>query len=150
MSSRCAQSLGLLPNISVDFEDPNLISISGHSTPVQGILRDVFFRMKGTSVTLKLDFFVSDAINDFVDIFFSADFVKDNFRLLFERIKRWGKSKFAPWYATKKETPEAKAERKRREEEPRIKANELEIKRLKAENEKMRATHRQIQQAHDN
>lgn len=41
MSSHFARELGVLKEMSTDFADPCLRSISGHLTPVMGVVRDV-------------------------------------------------------------------------------------------------------------
>ncbi|KAI1456511.1 hypothetical protein F4805DRAFT_458717 [Annulohypoxylon moriforme] len=134
MSSHCARELGILNNMSTDFDDPCLRSISGHSTAVKGILRNVQFRLKGSSVTFRRNFWVCDAIDGIVDVMIGANFIKDNFKLLFEKAKECVSS-FATWFSKKKETPEQKREREERERQQKIKVNELEIKRLQRENE---------------
>ena len=149
MSSQYAKELGRCQDISQDFVNPCLRSISGHLTPVMGILRDVVFRLKGTSVTFKRDFLICDAIDGMVDIMFGASFIKDQFKLLFERVKDLYGT-FATWFSTKKESPEDKVERERREIEQKIKANERELVRLRKEPEKMNAAQMQSQQGSGN
>ncbi|KAI1762705.1 hypothetical protein GGR53DRAFT_403135 [Hypoxylon sp. FL1150] len=134
MSSHCARELGILGKMSTDFEDPCLQSISGHSTAVRGILRNVQFRLKGSSVTFRRNFWVCDAINGVVDVMIGANFIKDNFRMLFEKVKGCD-STFATWISKKKETPEQKREREELERQQKIKINDREIKRLQKENE---------------
>ncbi|KAI1772805.1 hypothetical protein F4818DRAFT_125302 [Hypoxylon cercidicola] len=134
MSSHCARELGILEDISPDFEDPCLQSISGHSTAVKGILRNIQFRLKGSSVTFRRNFWICDAINGIVDIMIGANFIKDNFKMLFEKVKECA-STFATWFSKKKETPEQKKEREELERQQKIRINELEIKRLQRENE---------------
>ncbi|MCJ1465957.1 hypothetical protein MMC07_004576 [Pseudocyphellaria aurata] len=56
MSSRYAKEIGMFFNISTDFVDPHMQSISGHHTSVTGVLRNVRFRLKGTSITFARDF----------------------------------------------------------------------------------------------
>lgn len=149
MSSQYAQELGRYQDISQDFVDPCLRSISGHMTPVTGILRDVVFRLKGTSVTFKRDFFICDAIDGMVDIMFGASFIKNQFKLFFERAKDCI-STFATWFSTKKESKEEKAERERRERDQRIKATRREIARLQNEEQMLRAAQRQRQEGAGN
>lgn len=132
MSAQYAKELDRYQDISQDFFDPCLQSISRHPTPVTGILRDVVFRLKGTSVTFKRDFFVCEAIDGLVDIMFGASFMKDQFKLLFERVKECF-STFATWFTTKKESKKEKADRESRERDQKIKANQREIARLQKE-----------------
>lgn len=153
MSSQYAKELERYQDISRDFVDPCLQSISGHLTPVTGILRDVVFRLKGTSVTFKRDFYVCDAIDGLVDIMLGASFITNQFKLLFDRVKALGSgakaalNTFATWFSTRKESKGEKLERERREHDQRIKANEREIERLQKEQQMLEAAHRQSQQA---
>lgn len=139
MSPHFAREMGILDQMSTDFEDPCLQSISGHSTVVKGILRNVQFRLKGSSITFRRSFWVCDAIDGTVDVMIGASFIKDNFGMLFEKVKECVSS-FATWFSKKKETPEQKREREEQERQQKIKANELEIKRLERENEMHRRT----------
>lgn len=145
MASQYAKEIGMYQNISKKFVDPCMRSISGHHTPVTGILRNVRFRLKGTSVTFIRDFYVCDAIDGLVDIMIGASFIKEQFKLLFEKVKGFC-STFATWFSTKKEDAKEKAERERREREQRIKANQREITRLQSEQELLQAQQRQSQQ----
>ncbi|KAK5674418.1 metalloprotease [Elasticomyces elasticus] len=141
MSARYARQLGREDQISSDFEDPCLSSISGHSTPVIGILRDVSFRLKRTSVTFKRDFFVCDAIDQLADIMFGAHFLKDHLHLLFEKMKNIG-SLFAPWFSAKKESPDEKLEREKLQLQAKIEAARQELARLENERRKSEAAQR--------
>ncbi|KAK5718701.1 metalloprotease [Elasticomyces elasticus] len=139
MSSLYAKTFGRYEDISTDFEEPNLTSISGHHTPVEGILRDVYFRPKGSSVTLRGDFFVCDAINGLVDIMFGAHFLKDNLCLFFKKAKESIVSMFAPWFSARKASSEERSEQKKREVQAKIEADKLEIARLKKEIARLQA-----------
>ncbi len=134
MSERYARELGRYNDISQDFTDPGMRSVSGHDVCVTGILRDVTFRLKGTSVTFLKDFYVCNIIDDMVDIMAGAQFIRDQFNLLFGKVKEFF-STFATWFSTKKEGKEEKEERERREREQRIKANQREIARSQREQE---------------
>lgn len=144
MSSQYAKDISRYQDISQDFDDPCLRSISGHPTPVKGILRDVTFRLKGASVTFKKDFFICDAIDGLADIMFGANFITNHFRVLFERVKE---CMFASWFSTKKESKEEKAERERLERDQKIKAYQREIARLQKEQLMLEAAQRQGQAA---
>ncbi|KAI0188381.1 hypothetical protein EV127DRAFT_133169 [Xylaria flabelliformis] len=137
MSAHCARDLGLFDRLSTDFDDPCLQSISGHSTAVLGVLRNVQFRLKGSSVTFRRDFWVCESLNNIVDVMIGANFIKDNFKMLFEKVKDCVSS-FATWFSKKKETPEQKKEREERERQQQIAIKELEIKRLQKESEALR------------
>lgn len=132
ISERYARDLGRYDDISQDFTDPGMRSVSGHDICVTGILRDVTFRLKGTSVTFLRDFYVCNIIDDMIDIMAGAQFIRDQFNLLFGKVKTFS-STFATWFSTKKEGKEEKAERERREREQNIKANQREIARLQRE-----------------
>ena len=136
MSSHYAKELGLYPNISSDFTDPCMRAVSGHDVSVRGILRNVRFRLKGTSVTFVRDFYVCDALDELVDIMIGASFIKEQFKLLFEKVKECF-SLFGAWFSTKKESAKEKEERRRRELEQKIKARERELARLRREEERM-------------
>ncbi|KAK3652932.1 metalloprotease [Elasticomyces elasticus] len=139
MSSLYAKTIGRYDDISTDFEEPNLTSISGHHTPVEGILRDVYFRPKGSSVTLRGDFFVCGAINGLVDIMFGAHFLKDNLCLFFKKAKESFVSMFAPWFSARKASFKERSEQKKREVQAKIEADKLEIARLKKEITRLQA-----------
>lgn len=145
MSSRYAKEIGMYLDISEDFVDPYMRSISGHHTPVTGVLRNVRFRLKGTSITFIRDFYVCDAIDGLVDIMIGASFIKNQLKLLFEKVKGC-LGTFATWFSTKKETKKEKQEREQREREQKIKANEREIARLQREQDLLEAQQRRSQQ----
>lgn len=136
MSARYAKELGRQHDIDQDFADPCLRSISGHLTPITGILRDVVFRLKGTSVTFRRDFYICDAIDDMVDIMFGASFITENFKLLFEKVKDFC-STFSIWRPWKKVSPQEEMERERLKKEQDMEANKLESKRQQNEKEQL-------------
>ncbi|MCJ1465954.1 hypothetical protein MMC07_004573 [Pseudocyphellaria aurata] len=144
MSSRYAKEIGMYPDISKDFVDPYMQSISGHHTPVTGVLRNVKFRLKGTSITFVRDFYVCDAIDPLVDIMIGASFINNLFNLLFEDDKGY-LGTFATWFSTKKETEKEKQEREQREREQKIKGSERENARLQKEKEQLEAQQRRSQ-----
>lgn len=146
MSTQCMEDLGLRDQLSYDFRDPSLGSISGHHTPVIGVLRGVTFRLKGKSVTFKRDFWVCDAINAIVDIMIGANFIKAHLEDLFGRCVDACRSLFAPWFSRKKESKDEKKQREDREREQQILKNELEILRLQRENNVIRQGQQQQQQ----
>ncbi|KAK5128801.1 hypothetical protein LTR85_000134 [Meristemomyces frigidus] len=141
MASDSARELGRYGDISQDFQDPCLRSVCGQLTPTTGILRDVVFRLKGTSVTFKRDFYVCDAINGLADLMFGGSFMQDQFRLLFEGVKTCF-NMFATWFSTKKESPEEKAERRRREKEAELEAHKREVARLEKDLHKSQVAQR--------
>ncbi|KAF7524529.1 hypothetical protein G7054_g11407 [Neopestalotiopsis clavispora] len=138
ISTHCARDLGLLDR---------------HSTAMRGIVRNVQFRLRGTSVTIHRDFWVCDALNDVVPIMIGASFIAEHFDLLFEKAMECickakeciCKAKerfctFAAWFSKKKETPEQKAEREERQRQKDIEAKEMEIRRLRAESDAYQRT----------
>ena len=138
MSAHYAHTIGRCQEISKAFVDPKMRSVSGHRVPVVGILRDVAFRFKGTSITFSRDFYVCDAIDNMVDVMIGAKFVKDHVKLLFEKVKECA-SMFAAWWPTNKESKKARAERERREREQQNKAHVQEIARLQLEQRRLAA-----------
>ncbi|KAI0885112.1 uncharacterized protein GGS22DRAFT_162799 [Annulohypoxylon maeteangense] len=139
MSTHCARELGVLSKMSTNFEDPCLRSISGHSTAVNGILRKVQFRLRGSSVTFCRNFWVCDAIDGIVDVMIGASFIKENFKMLFEKQNA---SLFGVWHTIKKETEEQKREREEKEREQKKKVEELEKKRREREEKQRREDER--------
>lgn len=133
MASQYAKELGRFEDISQDFEGGSLKCISGHSIPIIGILRNVIFRIKGTSVTFRRDFYICDAINNVVDVMFGASFIKDHFRLLFEKVKGFCSSCAA--LAFNKESAEEKVEKEKLNIEQKRQAEKQEAARRKKEQE---------------
>ena len=76
-----------------------------------------------------------------VDTMFPVIFIKEQFKLLFEKVKECF-SLFGAWWSTRKETLKEKEERERREREQTIEANEREIARLQREQDLLRAQSR--------
>lgn len=132
MSKRCAQTLGIYNRISYDFTDPCLHSISGHETRVIGKLHKVTFRLKGSSVTFRKDFWVCDAIDDIVDVMIGARFIKNQFRMLFEGLRKCANT-FATWFSKKKETPQEKLEREERKRQQDLDRRQQENERIQRE-----------------
>ncbi|MCJ1313075.1 hypothetical protein MMC25_006752, partial [Agyrium rufum] len=146
MGLRYAKELGREHEIDRAFSDPCLRSISGHLTPITGILRDVVFRLKGSSKTFRRDFYICDAIDDMVDIMFGASFIKEQFKMLFENVKSLC-STFATWSPWKtKESAVERIDRQSLQREQKMKANELEIKRLQKEQGQFQARQQLSQQ----
>lgn len=146
MSFRYAMELGRSQDISQDFDDPCLRSISGHTTPIAGILRDVLFRLKGTSVTFRRDFLVCDVIDNIADVMFGASFIQEQFKLLLERVTSL-RNTFTSWSSTKREDRVEKLERERRECEEQIKENERKLAQLKKEQARLQALRDQGEKA---
>jgi hypothetical protein len=148
MSTRCAKNLGLFSEVSTDFTDPDMQDLTGNITRFIGILRDVPFRLKGTSVTIRRDFLVTDAIDDLADIFLGNQFIEQYLGLvigpnvLMTHLDRfWSgvkKSTIAVWHPKKKESPDEVRRREQEEEQREAKAQEQEIKRQQREREKLR------------
>lgn len=141
MSARYARHVLQRTDMSTEYVDPFLHSVSGHKTPISGVLRDVVFRLKGASVTFKRDIWVCDAIDGIVDVMLGAQFVAEHFNLLFARVK----SLFAGWFATARESEAEKEEREARERRQRREANQQEIARLVNENRQLWAAERETE-----
>ncbi|KAK5713361.1 metalloprotease [Elasticomyces elasticus] len=142
MSSFYAKTIGRYEEIASDFVEPNLTSITGHHTPVESILRDVYFRAKGSSVTLRGDFFVCDAIDGLVDIMFGASFLKDHLCLFFKKAKETVVSMFAPWFPARKPSSKERSEQEKREVQAQIEAIKPETARVEKEIARLRAARR--------
>jgi hypothetical protein len=79
ISMRYLTALGKEHEISSNFEAPD-----GNDASIIGIVRNLPFRVKGTSVTFRQDFLVT--LEDVADIVFGWRFMTSQFDLLFGRI----------------------------------------------------------------
>ena len=68
MSLRYLKSIGREHEMSTDFEDPSPPGVGGRKTRVQGILRNMSFRVKGTPVRFCRDFHVTDMFDNVLDV----------------------------------------------------------------------------------
>ena len=65
------------------FEHPRVKTLGGSELSIQGVVRDMQFRLKGSNKTFRRDFFVSEALDDWYDFVLGKDFMKKNFDMLF-------------------------------------------------------------------
>jgi hypothetical protein len=126
ISANALRAMGRESDMSLDFKRPNCLGIGGQDIPLSGILRNVQLRLKGTSVTLRVDILISEALNDVVDMILNANFVQKHWALLFEKVKNF----FGGWFSkTKKPTLEEEAEAEAKRLEAERLAAEIEAKR---------------------
>lgn len=79
ISMKYLKSLGKDHEISKDFGDSDTEGIDEAS--IIGVVRNMPFRIRGSSVTFRQDFWVT--LDDVADIVFGWRFMKNNFNLLF-------------------------------------------------------------------
>lgn len=108
VSRRWIVEAGREAEISTDFKAPTSMSVSGHPMHFTGIIRNLVFNPKGSTVTYRRDFLVCDQLDAFADFLIGAKFMIKEWAVLFG----FGKMKkmIAGWFRHKKETPEEKAE----------------------------------------
>ncbi|KAF4541532.1 uncharacterized protein LTHEOB_8527 [Lasiodiplodia theobromae] len=94
--------------VTRDVKCPGTTSITGHEVSFQGVVRNMVFTLKG--LTFRRDVWVCDQLDSLYDFVFGASFIKQNFRLLFQKMFRGAKNIFAGWFTKRKETPEEKRE----------------------------------------
>jgi hypothetical protein len=85
---RYLKTLGKEHEMSTRFKDPSIDDRSGRMMGFQGIVRNMPFRIRGTSITFRKDFYVSDTLDDLVDVVFGWRFMASEFKLLFEKTGR--------------------------------------------------------------
>jgi hypothetical protein len=83
ISLRYLKKIGKEREMSTDLTDSNLFDTCGGK--VQGIVRNMAFRVKGTSITFRKDFFMTDMLDDLVNVVFGWSFMASEFNLLFEK-----------------------------------------------------------------
>jgi hypothetical protein len=108
VSRRWVIEAGREAEISTDFKAPPSWSISGHAMTFTGIIRNMVFNPKGSTVTYRRDFLVCDQLDAFTDFLIGAKFMLEQWSVLFN----FGKMKrmIAGWFTHKKETLEEKAQ----------------------------------------
>jgi hypothetical protein len=108
VSRRWAIEAGREAEISADFKAPPSMSISGHAMKFTGIIRNMVFNPKGSTVTYRRDFLVYDQLDAFTDFLIGAKFMLEQWSILFSfgKIKRM----IARWFTHKKETVEERAQ----------------------------------------
>jgi len=83
VSMRWLKEHGRLSEMDANFEHPRVKTLAGSELSIQGVVRDMQFRLKGSNKTFRRDFFVSDALDDWYDFVLGKDFMKKNFDMLF-------------------------------------------------------------------
>jgi hypothetical protein len=87
-------------NIHTKFSiDPGVMSVSGHEIQVDGILRNMVFNLRGSTVTYRRDVFVCSQLNEWTDMVAGAKFMAEAFAVLFSKSKKM----FAGIFSFKKE-----------------------------------------------
>ena len=74
--------------VSSDFRDPGVQSVSGHKMQINGILRNMVFNLKGSTVTYRRDVYVCPQLNTWADMVFGAKFMAEQFAVLFSKAKK--------------------------------------------------------------
>jgi hypothetical protein len=100
MSEQWANENGKLSQISKDFKDPGMQSVSGHKISIDGILRNVVFNLSGSTVTYRRDVYICKQLNGWADMVIGAKFMAEQFAVLFSKAKKM----FAGIFSWKKET----------------------------------------------
>jgi hypothetical protein len=86
--------------ISRDFKDPGMMSVSSHDIQVDGIFRNMVFNLRGSTATYRRDVFVCSQLDGWADMVAGAKFIAKEFAILFSKAKRM----FAGIFSFKKET----------------------------------------------
>lgn len=95
--------------MDTNFEHPRVKTLAGSELSIQGVVRDMQFRLKGSNKTFCRDFFVSDALDDWYDFVLGKDFMKKNFDMLFGPGGKVQKM-IGGLFGTKRRTPAEKAQ----------------------------------------
>jgi hypothetical protein len=90
ISMRCLEQLGLTSRLSSDFEDPGSIGtgMAGQQAKVIGIVRDISFRIQGSSTTFKGDIYISESLDSFYDILFGWEFMCNEAADILEKVHK--------------------------------------------------------------
>lgn len=86
-------------DVSSDFYDPGVQSVSGHDLHISGILRNQVFNLKGSTVTYRRDIYVCKQLNFWADMIVGAKFMAEQFAVLFSKAKKM----FAGIFSSRKE-----------------------------------------------
>ena len=95
--------------MDTNFEHLQVKTLAGSELSVQGVVRDMQFRLKGSNKTFRGDFFVSDALDDWYDLVLGKDFMKKNFDMLFRPGGKVQKM-IGGLFSTTRETPGTRSE----------------------------------------
>jgi hypothetical protein len=88
MSEHWANKNGKLSRISKDFKNPGIQSVSGHKIQIDGILYNVVFNLRGSTVTYRRDIYVCKQLNGWADMVIGAKFMAEQFAVLFSKAKK--------------------------------------------------------------
>lgn len=69
--------------MDTEFEHPCVRALGGSELSIQGVVRGMQFRLKGSREIFCRDFFVSEALNGWYDIVLGKEFMTTNFNMLF-------------------------------------------------------------------
>jgi hypothetical protein len=100
MSEHWANENGKLSRISKDFKNPGMQSVSGYKIQIDGILCNVVFNLRGSTVTYRRDVYVRKQLNGWADIVIGAKFMAEQVAVLFSKAKKI----FAGIFGFKRET----------------------------------------------
>jgi hypothetical protein len=67
-STHWARENDKLSQVSRDFKDPGMMSVSGHEIKVDGVLRNMVFNLRGSTVTYRRDVFVCGDLDGWADM----------------------------------------------------------------------------------
>lgn len=82
------------PDIDIDLTAEERQKFTDNPTQVSGIIRNLPFRVRGTSRTFFQDFIVTRALDDVADIVIGWKFIWEEFKLLFEDVR----DNFTGWF----------------------------------------------------
>jgi hypothetical protein len=99
VSTHWARENNKLSQVSRDFKDPGMMSVSGHEIKVDGVLRNMVFNLRGSTVTYRRDVFVCGDLDGWADMVAGAKFIAEQFAVLFSKAKKM----FAGIFSWKKE-----------------------------------------------
>jgi hypothetical protein len=77
------KTIGKEDQMTTDVKHLNRYEIRGRN--VCGIVRNMAFRLKGTSVTFRRNFIVADMLDDLVDVIFGWKFMASDLKVLLEK-----------------------------------------------------------------
>lgn len=74
---------GRVLEMDTEFEHPCVRALGGSELSIQGVVRGMQFRLKGSREIFCRDFFVSEALNGWYDFVLGKEFMTTNFNMLF-------------------------------------------------------------------
>ncbi|KAH6667967.1 hypothetical protein B0J14DRAFT_175404 [Halenospora varia] len=106
VSEHWAQENGKMSDIIADFKDPGVQSVSGHKLQLDGILRNMIFNVKGSTVSYRRDVYVCKQLNNWTDMIAGAKFMAEQFAVLFSKTKKM----FAGIFSSRREKQKEKVQ----------------------------------------